>query len=135
MSAKINTVLLVDDDKATNFIHELIIKDNNYCNKIVTKYDGEEAIEFLESAGDNDIPDIVFLDINMPKVDGWEFLKKYKELPEHKRAQIVVVMLTTSLNANDKERAISNELISEFRNKPLTKEMLADLEEKYFKND
>ncbi len=134
MSTKINTVLLVDDDKATNFIHELIIKDHGYCNKIVTKYDGEEAIEFLETAGDNDIPDIVFLDINMPKVDGWEFLKKYKELPENKRAKIVVVMLTTSLNTNDKERALSNELISEFRNKPLTKEMLEGLADKYFKN-
>ena len=135
MSTKINTVLLVDDDKATNFIHELIIKDNNYCDKIITKYDGEQAIEFLESAGENEIPDIVFLDINMPKVDGWEFLEKYKELPKDKRAQIIVVMLTTSLNANDKERALSNELISEFRNKPLTKEMLKDIEEKYFKKE
>ncbi|SNR17216.1 response regulator [Tenacibaculum jejuense] len=134
MGTKINTVLLVDDDKATNFIHELIIKDNNYCDKIVTKYDGEEAIEFLETADASDIPDIVFLDINMPKVDGWEFLKKYEDLPEHKRAQIVVVMLTTSLNIIDKERAISNDFISEFRNKPLTKEMLEDLKEKYFKN-
>ena len=71
----------------------------------------------------------------MPKVDGWEFLEKYKELPKDKRAQIIVVMLTTSLNANDKERALSNELISEFRNKPLTKEMLKDIEEKYFKKE
>ena len=135
MGKKINTVLLVDDDKATNFIHELILKDNNYCDQIVTKHDGEEAIEFLKSAEDNTIPDIVFLDINMPNVDGWEFLDRYKDLPENQRAKIVVVMLTTSLNSLDKEKAESNELISEFRNKPLTQDMLNDLAEKYFREE
>ena len=123
--------VVVDDEPIAREIIESFIEKTPNLNLLGSFQNAVEVLNFEQK----DNVDLYFLDINMPKVDGWEFLEKYKELPKDKRAQIIVVMLTTSLNANDKERALSNELISEFRNKPLTKEMLKDIEEKYFKKE
>ena len=77
-------------------------------------------------------PDIIFLDINMPAMDGWEFLEKYSELKDSLPHYPVVIMLSTSLNPDDELRAQSIPEISEFFNKPMTLEMIALAIAKYF---
>ncbi len=112
-------ILLIDDDEPTNFYHSMMIEESGLCSNIHVKDSAVEALKWLKDEA-NPIPDLIFLDINMPIMNGWEFLDEYKSFPEVKKADIVVIMLTTSLNPNDKERANQMQEISSFMNKPLT---------------
>jgi len=135
MNNKLNSILLIDDDEATNFIHQFVIQNHGSCNQIVTKLNGQEALDYLSTPNENGLPspDIIFVDINMPTLDGWGFLEKYETQFEGQPSKIIV-MLTTSLNKHDKERAENMKVISEFRNKPLNAEILDEIVQKYFAN-
>ena len=79
MKKKLNCILLVDDDPDDNFYHQIIINEMNIVNHIDIAINGIEAITYLKK--ENQIPpEIIFLDINMPKMNGWEFLEQYKHL-------------------------------------------------------
>ena len=114
----LNCILLVDDDVPTNFIHRKIIQKANVEAHVQAVTSGREALDFLTYAG-NFVdsqgiprPGIIFLDINMPGMNGWEFMDAYRELDTRQKAHAVVIMLTTSLNADDRERAIQNEIVA-----------------------
>jgi CheY-like chemotaxis protein len=77
-------------------------------------------------------PELIFLDINMPGMNGWEFLEHYKQLPEGLQNAMIVVMLTTSENPDDKARAATQGMLADFKSKPLTKEMLEEVINKYY---
>lgn len=136
MKIKLNSVLLIDDDESTNFLHEIIIKKSGITEQVIAKQSGKAALDYLQSK-DNGLypqPDLIFLDINMPGMNGWEFLEEYKKLDKEQQGKLVVVMLTTSLNPGDEERAQSMSEIDDFKNKPLSVEMLHDVMEKNFPN-
>jgi CheY-like chemotaxis protein len=134
MKKKLNCILLIDDDRATNFINERVIKKLDCTKRIVTVYNGAEALEFLsiEENGNLLQPDLIFLDINMPVMDGWEFLEHYRKLHEDKKAKVVLLMLTTSLNPDDVKKANRIEEVKGFKNKPLTIEMMHEILKAYF---
>ncbi|GGF28261.1 response regulator [Echinicola rosea] len=134
MSKKIKCVLLVDDDEPTNFINEIILKRTGFVEKIVPVQSGMAALEYINKADGNEIPrpELIFLDINMPGISGWDFLEEYKKLPKHQKAKNVIVMLTTSLNPDDDEKAKTYQEISEYHSKPLTYEKITDIIEKHF---
>lgn len=125
--------MLVDDNMDDNFYHERIIRKNNAADTIVVKETGLEALEYLESTRDpaNILPNLIILDINMPGMNGWEFLKEFKKLDEELRSKMVVIMLTTSVNPADETMAKSYDILTDFKTKPLTKEMLEDILTKY----
>ncbi len=118
---KVNSILLIDDDKATNFLHRMVIEDLGLCDSIVEAGDGLEAIDYLtaQTLSGYPKPDLIFLDINMPRMDGWEFLSAYRDLPEECQGGAVIAMLTTSLNPDDRERAKQFDCVRCFENKPL----------------
>lgn len=134
MKRKLNCVLLIDDDESTNFLHEIIIKKAGITEQVVAQQSGSAALEYLQSKNDGEYPqpDLIFLDINMPGMNGWEFLEEYKKLHEDQQGRLVVVMLTTSLNPGDAERAKGMAEIDDFKNKPLTVEMLHEVMKKNF---
>lgn len=134
MSNKLNCILLIDDDEATNFVHRMVIKKAGCAEEVVAVPSGQAALEYLtsEKNGQMPKPDLIFLDINMPAMNGWEFLKEYEKLEEAQKGQVVVVMLTTSLNPDDRRNAESIEAISSFENKPLTFEILQTIVDQYF---
>lgn len=135
MSKPIKSILLVDDDEATNYIHEVVIKRFDPNINVIAVENGQEGIEYLRSINDegsHPCPDLIFLDINMPIMNGWEFLSNYKNLPLNQKGDIIVVMLTTSLNPDDKLRAEQIEEINDFANKPLTKDLFTEIANKFF---
>lgn len=134
MTTKLKNILLVDDDKATNFIHEILIKKMDCTEKIVVRTNGLEALEYLktrESIGDPQ-PDLIFLDINMPKMNGWEFLVEYEKLEKELQGRVILMMLTTSPNPADMDRANELNSVNGFKNKPLTREMLNEILQEHF---
>lgn len=135
MARKLDCILLVDDDEPTNYLNKMIISEMGCVNHIEVAQTGKQALEFLrnksiqKSNEDSSYPELVFLDINMPAMDGWEFLEELKQV---NNKQTVIVMLTTSLNPDDEVKATINSAIRCFVHKPLNKEILNDILSKYF---
>lgn len=131
--------MLIDDDEPTNFISTMIIEEADCSHHLEVVESGSKALEYLKNAieapskpGKCDLPDIIFLDINMPRMNGWEFLEEYLKLPMRQPSKPVIVMLTTSLNPDDKIRAGAIAEVADFRIKPLTAEMIEQVMETYF---
>lgn len=131
MRKKLNSILLVDDDEDDNFFHQIIINEMNIVNKIDMAENGIEAIAYLKNEA-NVPPDIIFLDLNMPKMNGWEFLEQYQHLSLAQKAKVLIVILTTSLNPDDIERAKHIQDVSGFETKPLSKQILQNLLDEHF---
>lgn len=134
MKRKVKCIMLIDDNPDDNFFHDRVIKKNDAAEIVVSMHSGAEAINFLTSRADHEEshPDLIFLDINMPGMNGWEFLDEFKKLDKEFQSKMVVVMLTTSDNPDDKVLAKTHNLLSDFRTKPLTKEMLDEILNKYY---
>lgn len=134
MKKKLHCIMLIDDDPATNFYHRIILRDGGWAQRIVEVKNGEEALQYLQTpfGENNPRPSLIFLDINMPRMNGWEFLDAYKKLTTEQQAEHIVVMLSTSANPDDLQRATDNPFVKEYRSKPLTEEMLLELLERYW---
>jgi len=93
------------------------------------------ALEYLKLTKDkiNLLPDLILLDINMPGMNGWEFLVEYNKLDKSLQSKVVIIMLTTSENSDDIQRAKSENFVSDFITKPMTKEIMLHIIKKYFK--
>ena len=131
---KLRTIVLIDDDYSTNHYHEILLKHADVAQNIIKFEYAKDALLYLTSKenGEYPQPEIIFLDINMPQMNGWKFLEEYKKLDEKQTAKIVVTMLTSSLNQDDKERALAIKEVSEFISKPLKCEMINEIIAKYF---
>ena len=126
--------MLVDDNPDDNFFHEREIKRNDPGTVVITKEDGREALQYLKSAKDKEYthPDIIFLDINMPGMNGWDFLREYSRLDKDLQSRVIIIMLTTSETPEDKANANEWNLVSDFITKPLTREKMVDIISRYF---
>ena len=134
MPAILHSILLIDDDEATNFLHKMVIKKSGCANHVHVEYNGELAINYLSTKKDGKYPapDLIFLDLNMPRMNGWGFMEAYQKLPSEMKGKAAIVMLTTPLTPDDVLRSKSFTEIAEFRSKPMTQNMLMDIIEKYF---
>ena len=139
MRQKLNCIMLIDDDEPTNFINTIYIEEAECTEIIQVTNSGQKALNYLTSseefACDNSnfpCPDLIFLDINMPAMDGWEFLDKYREMKKEQHGKVIIIMLTTSLNPDDKIRAGKIPEISGFAIKPLTPALLDTILKEYF---
>ncbi|MCM2301454.1 MAG: response regulator [Flavobacteriaceae bacterium] len=139
MKNKLNCILLVDDDEGTNFYNEIIIEKASLTNHIEITLNGKEAIEYItyNRVDNEDIiihpkPVLILLDINMPVMDGWEFLEVYQDLKAKHKDKTIIVMLTTSSNPDDRTRAASILDVADFKNKPLSVKILNEIMEKHF---
>ena len=126
--------MLVDDNEDDNFFHEREIKKVNLTTVIVAKNTGIEALEYLKlnKEKENHHPDLIFLDINMPGMNGWDFLEQYNLLDKEIESNAIIIMLTTSENPDDIIRIKSWSFVSDYIIKPLTKEIMEGVIKKYF---
>jgi CheY-like chemotaxis protein len=133
MIRTLKCIMLIDDNPNDNFFHERVIRKCNAAKAVVVQQTGKDALEYLRSKGSGDElhPSLIFLDINMPGMNGWEFLEEYQRLDATFKTSVVVVMLTTSDNPDDRAKAIAMNVASDFKTKPLTREMLEEIMGKY----
>jgi CheY-like chemotaxis protein len=113
----INKILLVDDDKAHNYLNRIILKDNQVHCAVDEALNGQQALDYI--AATDDCPDLILLDINMPGVDGFQFLAEYERVRKCSD-QSLIFMLTSSQRDEDKDKALSNRFVSGYFDKPLT---------------
>jgi CheY-like chemotaxis protein len=128
----IKTVLCVDDDPITLMLSKMVLNKASFCNKLVTAKNGEEAILYFENlliTNDN-YPNLIFLDLNMPIMNGWEFLDNFIEKELHLTfKEIKVVILSSSVDPNDIEKSKKYPIVIKFLPKPINKEILENLKE------
>jgi two-component system, chemotaxis family, chemotaxis protein CheY len=129
MDNKPPIIALVDDDKVFQMTASRTIKAANLTDRILQFENGEEALDFLKmNAADSDsLPDVIFLDINMPFVDGWMFLDDYAELKENLKKQIRIYMVSSSIDPRDIDRARRNINVKEYVIKPVSREKFEEL--------
>jgi CheY-like chemotaxis protein len=129
MKKKLNRVLLVDDDDDANFFQEKLIRKNNFAENIDKACNGIEALEYLNTCikGKHPLPEIIFLDLNMPKMNGWTFLEKYNQLDEEIKSKIVLIILTSSINPDDAEKAKQTPEVKGYKNKFLNGTQLDEI--------
>lgn len=136
MARKLRNVVLVDDNETTSFLNNRLLNRLEVADQVHTFSKAEQAYQELwgglkgESPAE-DAPDLVFVDLKMPGMDGFEFLKLYSALPDSVREQTVMAVLTTSMHAADTARVAQYEGV-EYLAKPLTEEKMEKLLKKRF---
>lgn len=125
----INRILLVDDDTVTNMLHQRVISKSGRVDVVDVATDGQEALDFLRAdiTAGRPLPELIFLDINMPGMGGFEFLEHYAKMKIEADAQLIIVMLSTSLLPADHWRAEADPNVHSFCDKPLRMENLLSL--------
>jgi CheY-like chemotaxis protein len=130
MKTTVNSILLIDDDEATNFLNQIIINQCNCFKSIQFTYNAQDALDFLTARGEYSkykgiaLPDIILLDINLPGMDGWEFLDNYGRLNLCGLNNIIVTILTVSPKADNLGKINEYDYLNDYLEKPLTFEKL-----------
>src|ERR1041384_1610260 len=102
MNEPLNCIMLIDDDEDDNFFHRIVVEESGLAKSIKISETAVEALEWFQSAG-NLPPELLFLDLNLPKMNGWEFVEELEKLNLSQRP--VIIMLTTSYSPFDKQKA------------------------------
>ncbi len=126
---KVSTFCIVDDDEIYQFTTSILLKRTNLVNKIIKFSNGLKAINFLkdEMGNQENIPDILFLDINMPVMDGWEFLEEYQLIKHMMPKEILIYMVSSSIDERDVLKAKSISTLSGYLVKPISGQNITDV--------
>ena len=119
------TCLLIDDNYIDNFVTRKILEGGNFAEKVIVSQSAVEAIDSLRSGTIK--PDVIFLDIRMPLMGGFEFLQEYDKIEIENKQHIKIFMLSSSLDPVDLKKSISNKYITQFLHKPITQKTLDDI--------
>lgn len=132
-SAKYKIAMLIDDNEIDNFINQKMIEGTNFSEKTFVFTSGKGSLEYFNNIGKDTrlamelMPDILFLDINMPMMDGFQFLDQFNRINEKLENKCKIAILTTSINPEDKNRFLLNKMVVSYLNKPLTEKALGAL--------
>lgn len=110
--------IIVDDDEIVTFLQRKLVAKCELDPDPYSFKDAQKALEFIEHEAEPDVSYLIMLDINMPKMDGWEFLERLKSIPNNE--QIYVVMVTSSIDRKDKREAANNPHVIDFIEKPVS---------------
>jgi CheY-like chemotaxis protein len=128
----LSCIMLIDNNPDDNYYHRRVIQKHDPSLKVIEMDSATDALHYLQSAEINSIqPDLIFLDINMPGVNGWDFIEQHREKKQRLHDPLII-MLTTSENPDDIRRARLSGDVIDCMTKPLTIEMLKSVNKKYF---
>lgn len=132
-SRNIDIVMLVDDDETDNYISKRVIEMTQFAKRVEIKKSGASALSYFYSNMDDisQLPDIIFLDINMPVVDGFVFLYEFERFDELIKDKCKVIILSSSDNKRDIDKIVNDRHVVRFLTKPLTEEALEELKMSY----
>jgi len=125
---KFSNVLLVEDDPITIMVCDRIIKMTSFAEKVTSCENGKIAIDYLISIKDSGpLPNIIFLDINMPVMNGWDFLEEFEKVQSGFLQLPRIYLLSSTVDPEDYKKAKSFSLVNDFISKPLSREALANI--------
>ncbi len=126
---KFDLVMLVDDNDTDNFISKRIIEITRFADQVEVKNSGKAALDYLSENQNNPeaLPNIIFLDINMPVVDGFVFLYEFEKFKELVKTRCKVIILSSSDNKRDIDKIVNNNYVIKFITKPLTETALDEI--------
>ncbi len=129
MQRKIDLVMLIDDNETDNFISKRIIEIAEFAGEVVIKNSGQSALNYIEQykSEPEKLPELIFLDINMPIVDGFVFLYEFENFPPEVKDKCKIVILSSSDNKRDIDKIVNNDHVIKFITKPLTEATLTEI--------
>lgn len=133
----ISKILIIDDDPVTIKICELVINNTSFAKEIVAHTNGKESIDYFSTYFDRkkkgevveNAPDLILLDLNMPIMDGWDFLDNYIRKYSDRLPATKIAILSSSINPEDFTRALQYDIVIEFIHKPLVAGLMDELKE------
>ena len=131
----LDTILFIDDDPITLMLCKMVISKSLFSKEIVTAKNGEEALQYfntLKQANTNahlSKPQLIFLDLNMPVMSGWEFLDSFSTPEYSEFNNTKVIILSSTIDPEDLEKSNKYPMVIDFLSKPISKEMLEYIKE------
>ena len=125
MPGRYKTCLLIDDNYIDNFVTRKILENGNFAEEIVVHQSPADAVKALRDGSLK--PDVIFLDIRMPQMTGFEFLKEFETIAMDNKEKIKIFMLSSSLDPTDMSNSLANKYVAQFVHKPLTQTTLQEL--------
>lgn len=130
----LHKILCVDDDPITLMLYKMVIAKASFTEEIITAKNGQEALDYynnLRAQGESLSPELIFLDLNMPVMGGWEFLDNFtKSEYQEFNDKTKVIVLSSTIDPTDIEKSKTYSIVIDFLSKPITKEMLEDLKDR-----
>jgi CheY-like chemotaxis protein len=125
MSYKLSTAGIIDDDQIYQLVMRRAIEQSGMIKDVLQFYDGEEAINYFKSKRQNpeSLPELILLDINMPYMDGWQFLDEFLKIPFNGDYKGIIYIISSSSTMEDLNKAREYEIVSGYHVKPVTKDM------------
>jgi CheY-like chemotaxis protein len=136
----LDLILLIDDDDTTNFLNKRLLEEMGVAKEIMVSNNGKDAIDYLTEAcvdnpdTDKKCPDLIFLDIKMPVMDGFSFLDEYQRRNLDTRNHVIIMMLTSSASFYDLERLKNYSRVKKHYSKTLTKHDVQEVLDQFFSN-
>ena len=126
---KFKKILLIEDDPITILVCDRILKMTGFGETIVSKINGQEAIDYLHNLIElnEPLPEVIFLDINMPVKDGWQFLEEFKLMAPNIGKKIVIFMVSSSVDEYDIKKSKEYEVVTDYIIKPINKDRFIEL--------
>lgn len=123
----IDKAYIIDDDEVSLFLTSMLLESGSYVKQIESFENAETALKALEQEDQMAIPDVIFLDLNMPDLSGWEFLDILSQRENKYLKKCKVIILSSSVDNIEKEKAKTYKLVSAFLHKPLDEDELENL--------
>lgn len=133
---KLSSILIIDDDPTTIYLQKRLIENFGVSHQVEVAHSGEEGLQliwhYIQTQSEDKIPRLIFVDLNMPFMDGFEFLEAYRRLNFENKDSVVVSVLTSSFSRSDINRVKEYQVADEYVVKPITKEKMMGIMQQHF---